>query len=316
MALYKAGKLIKQIRLAKKETRESLSEKTGISVRTIERIENTSQRMKSVTIGKILPKLLPGRERYFAVCSTAEIGIIDEKDKIQINLAKKNFDEAVALLDVVEKKLDNEGLTNKQYLLWKKSYIAFRNGEKSAQSALVDLENALKITTPDYKKYVEDETSYPYLLQELGILMNIAELYKSLGKYQESEQIYLYIIKCISSGYASGKNIRQLNVINRLNYTKRIQNGEGLAMAIDILEKQYLSCRNLDYSLGTLGILYDLAWCQNEYNKLKGIEKYDREKIKSQLRDAYYLAIAINYESIKKHAQDYFLKEFGHDITE
>ena len=130
MALYKAGKVVKQIRMAKNETRELLAEKTEISVRTIERIENTGQKMKTVTAGKILPKLLPGRERYFAVCSTTDIGIIEEKEKIQIELAKKNFELVEDLLRDIEENLEDDGLTNKQYLMWRKSYLEYRKGEK------------------------------------------------------------------------------------------------------------------------------------------------------------------------------------------
>lgn len=93
MANYRMGNVIKLSRMARGMTQEELS--GGIcSVETLSRIENGRTKIKREIYRQLMEKMNFSTERNYAVCLSADMELIQEKEYFEDAMAKHDFEAA------------------------------------------------------------------------------------------------------------------------------------------------------------------------------------------------------------------------------
>lgn len=316
MANYRVGDIIRLARKAAGMSQEELAFRAGVATETISRIETGKHKITQNTYRKIMEQLNWSSERSYAICTSEELGILEEKKLLEDAENKFDFKKAGEYLDILKEKIEKDTVSQQFVMRTEAIQDLYAKGE--IECAITKLENALKLTVEDYETYLEcenyQENGYPFTEQEMLILMNIAGAYGDSGQHNKSECIYRMLLNSMNSGYIGGKTVTNLNLVVRRNYSRTLAFLEKYEEAIAVLKKTLEESVKEKYGLVIPAILYDITWNMNQINKIKNIEIYELEKIKRMKRQAYYIAAARNDVHVKNVIKDSYEMLFHEEI--
>ena len=193
MSNYKVGDIIRLTRNSLGISQEELS--FGIcSVQTLHRIENGKCRVKKDTYKKLMERMGRNGERNFCSLYVDNFAVLDMKVKADTALSKFDYEKAEKYLKELKPWL-KEAVINKQYVLLKESVINFRLNRISKEQYLKGLEEALGLTIPDYNELLDKV--YPFMEEEITILVNISNAYKVHKNYEKSIRIMKMLLRRI-----------------------------------------------------------------------------------------------------------------------
>ena len=199
MANYSVGDIIKHTRIAAGMTQEELCE--GIcSVQTLSRIENKKHKVKKETYRQLMARLERIPEKKYALCTGKDMELLEEYNYIKDMIVKFDYEKADEYLVRIEDKI-GEGAVNKQYILRTRALLDFYNKRISADEALKMIDEAIRLTVPEYKKYLDENIIYPYTEQEIVVLMNMATMLEHADRPEEALKIDEALLNNIAAGY-------------------------------------------------------------------------------------------------------------------
>ena len=201
------ARVIKQLRHEKKLTQKDLSEKSGISLSTIERIERGTHIPQSVNLKIILDSMSTSLEDFFSLVNGTNMALFNS-DIAQILDAslERNYSEVNRLVAILRTKpycnIDIP-LVEQTMLMLEGNFLSTQNNDY--QSALETYFKAFTITinpklllTPnklDYK-YIAD---YKFTMNEYSILKGIANSIDNMGETEKAIDLYLLVLQSLES---------------------------------------------------------------------------------------------------------------------
>lgn len=313
MANYRLGDIIKLTRKTMGMSQEELAFLSGIAAETVSRIELGKHKITQSTYQRIMETLNCDTERCFAICTSEEVGILEEKKMFESAQAKFAYKEAGEYLRELKRKTTGN-LVNEQYIKRAEVLQAYEEGRIDDEILLEELQDALRMSVDDYEQYLEcknyKEEGYPFRELELIILMNIATAYEKLKNYTEARKILIMILDCIDAGYIDGKKVRNLKLLVKRNLSRTLASVQRYEEVIALLEETQEEMLKNGYGLGLPIVLYDIGWYMDKVNQIKGEQIYGLEEIKKKKRQAYYIAVARKDNYVAEFAKASYEKMF------
>lgn len=288
MANYSVGDIIRHTRVAAGMTQEELCD--GIcSVQTLSRIENKKHKVKPETYQQLMARLERIPEKKYALCTGKDLELLEEYSYLKDMIVKFDYEKAEEYLRRIEEKI-GEGVVNKQYLLRTRALLDFYNKRISADEAVEMLDEAIKLTVPEYKRYFEEEIIYPYTEQEIIVLMNLANILGRAGRHEEEIKIDEALLNNIAAGYIQEHERAVYTVIigrNRISALNKIKRYGEIEKSV---YKCYEMAKKYDYIIEIPVLLHAMA---RNIIMLKGDNISDEETamVKKYLRQAYYISL-------------------------
>lgn len=309
MSNYKVGDIIRLTRTSLGISQEELS--FGIcSVQTLYRIENGKCSVKKDTYRKLMERMGRNGKRNFCSLYVDNFDLLDLKVKADTALSKFDYEGAEKYINELKPEL-KEAVINKQYIMRKEYILNYRLKRISKEEFLYGLEDVLRLTISDYNVLLDK--TYPFMSEEVQILINISNAYSEHKNYEKSIKIMKMLLRSLDTGYMGEEDavLFKAMILNNIakaygridEYEQAIKMGlEGIRLA----EKYKIA--------GTLANLY----AEMAGDMIQQIESGERRKeeleiCKKYLRQAYAVAAVsdgkVLKEIIKKYYEDCFEEE-------
>lgn len=312
MSNYNAGDMIRLTRQSLGISQEELSGNI-CSVQTLSRIENGKTSVKPGTYRQLMERMGRNGEKSYSVLSVEDFGLMEYKVKADTAIYRKEYEEAEACLKQLKPFMDLETNTvNIQYIRRKESIIQYRLKRITREEFLKRLEDIIALSIPDYERLLDKV--YPFVNEEVQILMNIAIAYCELENYKKAVAINSMLIRSLEEGYMGHKDTVQLKVILMSNMAKYFGGLDEYQTAIDMS----WDAINMAKEHGLITILPN-AYAEIAWNMIQQIEKGERgsgelELCKKYLRQGYAAAAISNQNRTKQIIQNYYEESFGKKI--
>lgn len=318
MANYRIGDIVRLTRKSIGMSQEELAYQAGVATETISRIESGKHKVTQATYQKVMEPLNRFQNRSYAVCTSADLGIIEEKKLLEDAEVKFDYLKAAEYIGDIKQRVDNNTV-NYQYILRAEAWNAYYTKKIDAKTMVERLEEALRLTVDNYEDYMDyenyDEDGYPFTEQEILILMNLASAYDECDLPERAIEIYNMLLDCLDSGYIRGEDISNLKIVINRNLTFALQGMGKYEESLSVLQEVLEQSIKQSYGIMIPFALYDITWDMEHINKIESKQRYDLEEIRQKKRQAYYIAAARNDEYIKKIIKDSYERLFHEEIA-
>lgn len=313
MANYRAGDVIRLTRNATGLTQEQLSE--GVcSVETLSRIENGKHSVKKGTYAQLMARMERDIRRNYAVCTSKDMELLEERIWMEDALSKHEYEKTEQYLQILKQKIDDSKISS-QYIERIEGVVEYRLGKIDAKEYVKRMDEAIKITVPDYEKYMSEKeisSVYPYTELEVMTLISLANAYGNMEEPDKSIQIFNVLLQCLKEDYMDKKSVEKLKMLIEWNYIKALERSgkyqEALEKAKMLLK---VVVRNNNGRM-IAPLLVAISWnLQKICNDIGGNMNGVLPDVKKKLHQAYYLAMARNDDANLKMIKKYYQECFG-----
>lgn len=310
MSNYRAGDVIRMTRLAIGMSQEELSDNI-CSVQTLHRIENGKTRVKKELYARFMAKMERVPEKNYAVCVGKDMELLEERKLFEDAMERYDYKKADKYLKQMKEKAD-DNLITKQYLLKAEALVDYYCGRIDEEEKIKRLEEAVKVTLPDYEKYLEKE--FPFTEQEIMNLMSIAIVYCHLDKQEKAIKLYEKLLKCLDMNYIIGEYVEHMKIAIMRNLSVVYAEIKKYEKALLLNEECLKLAKENNEGINLAVILSDRAGII-----LGEIEKGEREELDKHiaekcLRQSYYLSAARKDMKIANIIKEFYQKKFGEKI--
>lgn len=318
MANYRIGDIVRLTRKSIGMSQEELAYQAGVATETISRIESGKHKVTQATYQKVMEPLNRFQNRSYAVCTSDDLGLIEEKKLLEDAEMKFDYEKAAIYIDDIKQRVENNAI-NRQYIMRAEAWNAYYTKKIDAKTLVERLEEALRLTVDNYEDYMNyeiyNEDGYPFTEQEILILMNLAGAYDECDMPERAIEILNKLLDCLNSGYIGGTDVSNLKIVIKRNLTRALQ-GQG-KYEDSILQLEEVLEEAVKKKYGTMISLasYDITWNMIKINEISDEEKYNLEEIKRKKRQAYYVAAARNDNRVKELAKNSYKKVFCEEIV-
>lgn len=308
------GKLLQRKRKALHITQEKLCENI-IDPKNMSRIESSKHVPKETTWHSLMQRLgVIQLSSYYPEIATTDPEIWFKKREISKSLGNKDLKKAKALLEEIETSLEKEDgqniAKNEQYLSYMHSIVDQRSGRISLNQTLQQMEEALKITIPEYDNI--SISKWPLTKDETIILNNIGILYTKLGDRKKAIKLWTDIKK--SFEYTIEENSEEhMYLWHSSSYLLILCN---LANSLDGESSEYdlaITISNLGMKLCSyigsdplfIHFLYSKIWSIEQLVKGKKLEKDSLIACHKYCKQAISFSIMIGDQHMKEHLEEH-----------
>ncbi len=316
MANYKAGDVIRLMRNTLGMTQEQLSE--GIcSVETLSRIENGKHAVKKDTYAQLMAKMEHDTRKNYALCTSEDMELLEERIWVEDALSKHDYAKTEEYLHMLKQKIDASEI-NKQYVERMEGIVDYRLGKTTVEEFVRRMDKALKITVPDYEKYITKEKNeyvYPFTELEVLTLVSLANAYGNMEKPDKSIDIFDALLRCLEEGYMDGKSARKLKMVIGRNYVMALERITQYQQALEMAKDILASAVESNYGRMIPVMLLSISWNMRKICEEKKVNIEDTLiNIRKKLRQAYYIAAARNDYVNLKIIKDYYFDCLGEEL--
>ena len=290
MAYYNANEMVRLTRIAKGITQEELC--FGIcDVSTLSKMENGHFKIKQSTYHKLMEKMGRLPEKRYAIL-VGKDGRISE-DRIEWERAYKNqdYEQAEQYLRKMQESTGNNLLT-RQYIARAEALLNYRLRRIDVEELISQLEEVIRMTVPEYEKYLQQEKVFPFVKEELLALMSLGNVYCEKGECEQSIQIYEKILKCLNANYINDPDKITMAITVKYNVIKMYSEMGRNQEAVAQIDECLLLCRAQDYSRLILRLLFEKAHNYVILVNKEELEKCYLQEAKKLLQQTYGLATA------------------------
>lgn len=313
MANYRVGDVIRLTRKAAGITQEQLSD--GIcSVETLSRIENGKHAVKRETYSQLMAKMGRDTSRCYALCMSKDMELLEERIWLEDALSKFDYREADRYLSILKRKIADTPM-NQQYIARIEGLLDYRNKRIDAEEWIKREENAIRLTVPEYEKYLfieKKEDAFPFTELEILTLMSLANAYSVNEQPDIAIRIYDALLLGLEEEYMDFISVRKLRMVINFNYIRSLEQQDKYQEALDKGKKLLENAIKFDYGRMIPMALVAIVWDMN-----KIIEKDNNAneilEIKRKLRQAYYIAAARNDRVNVNIIKNYYKECYGID---
>ena len=314
MANYRVGDVIRLTRKAAGITQEQLSD--GIcSVETLSRIENGKHAVKRETYSQLMARMGRNTSRCYALCMSKDMELLEERIWLEDALAKFDYREADRYLSILKRKIADTPM-NQQYIARIEGLLDYRNKRIDAEEWIKREENAIRLTVPEYEKYLfieKKEDAFPFTELEILTLMSLANAYSVNEQPDIAIRIYDALLLGLEEEYMDFISVRKLRMVINFNYIRSLEQQDKYQQALDKGKKLLENAIKFDYGRMIPMALVAIVWDMN-----KIIEKDNNAneilEIKRKLRQAYYIAAARNDNYNVNIIKNYYRSCYGEEV--
>ena len=311
MSSYNVGDMIRLTRQAVGMSQEELCD-TICSIQTLSRIENGKVKVKRKIYQKLMEKMGRDGTKNFSVLSTEHFEVLDVMLDINNLLFHFEYEMAEEKLSVLKNTLSMKEDINYIFVRECEIIIDGGLGRISEEERLEELEELIALTIPNYKHFLYGV--YPFMHEEIMIIMNIANAYGEIKNFQMAIDISYMLLRSLNSGYMRQDDTMQITVMLISNIA-RFWGGLGKR------DKAIRMCWNAIHKAKKNSLYTILPKCYGEiaWNMMKQIEKgdrveTDREFCKQYLRQGYAVAVLSKQKTCEKIIQSIYEEYFEEDI--
>lgn len=310
MGMYRAGIVIRRNRLALHMTQEDLCD--GIcDTQTISRIENGKQNPGKDIYRRLMERMGREKDRAFAMVSGEDVRVMDYAREYENALHKFEYEKADEFLSKLEPLVDDSP-NSRQYVMGARAIVDWSLKRVTPQEGRKRLKEALSITMEEADQ--KDFSSYPLMENEISILYNVANTYCSEGTMEKAVALLEDIYEGIISGYRLPEKERTIELLILDNLANMYgQLGEH-EKAIKIAQQGIEICKAEKTSGSLPQLLGEMEWNMEQMLEKGEETKFSEKDCEKILRQAYYVASALNQNHnaklIKEHYEGYFNKIF------
>ena len=314
MANYRVRDVIRLTRKAAGITQEQLSD--GIcSVETLSRIENGKHAVKRETYSQLMARMGRNTSQCYALCMSKDMELLEERIWLEDALAKFDYREADRYLSILKRKIADTPM-NQQYIARIEGLLDYRNKRIDAEEWIKREENAIRLTVPEYEKYLfieKKEDAFPFTELEILTLMSLANAYSVNEQPDIAIRIYDALLLGLEEEYMDFISVRKLRMVINFNYIRSLEQQDKYQEALDKGKKLLENAIKFDYGRMIPMALVAIVWDMN-----KIIEKDNNAneilEIKRKLRQAYYIAAARNDNYNVNIIKNYYRSCYGEEV--
>lgn len=310
MPNYKVGDMIKLTRLSLHMSQEDLSEDI-CSVQTLSRIENGKNSVKSETYQKLMEKMGRNGERNFCSLSMDHFATMYAMSKANEALLKHDYYKLEQYIRQLKPHLSGH-VMNRQYIWKNEIIIDYRTGRITKELFQKRMEDLTALTIPNYREL--ETCIYPFLKEEIMVLMNLATAYRENGNYQKAIRIIFMLINSLNAGYMEKEKADQIKIVLINNLAKIYGEMEEHQAAVHLSKEGIKKIRNQKLIDMLPNLYFELSW-----NMIQQIEKGERRKdelslCKRYLRQGYASAAISKNNYVQNAIKDYYSEYFHETI--
>ena len=310
MPNHKVGDMIKLTRLSLHMSQEDLSEDI-CSVQTLSRIENGKNSVKSETYQKLMEKMGRNGERNFCSLSMDHFATMYAMSKANEALLKHDYYKLEQYIRQLKPHLSGH-VMNRQYIWKNEIIIDYRTGRITKELFQKRMEDLTALTIPNYREL--ETCIYPFLKEEIMVLMNLATAYRENGNYQKAIRIIFMLINSLNAGYMEKEKADQIKIVLINNLAKIYGEMEEHQAAVHLSKEGIKKIRNQKLIDMLPNLYFELSW-----NMIQQIEKGERRKdelslCKRYLRQGYASAAISKNNYVQNAIKDYYSEYFHETI--
>lgn len=311
MSNYRAGDIIRLTRQSLGMSQEELSFNI-CSVQTLSRIENGHHKIKRDTYQKLMERMGRNGAKNYSRITVDDFNLLDVMQRLDTAISKHEHKQADEYIRILKKHMDLDNTINRQFIRRREILVDYNTGKISGSEKLKLLEEIAALTIPDYRKFIDK--IYPFMDEELQIIMNIAGAYFDMREFEMSIKLYKMLLRCLDIGYMDINNTTRLKVILMNNMAKAYNGLDQYDTAIE-LEKEVIEICKKNKLCSVLQNAYgELAWSILCQIKEQGRNKRDYELCKKYLRQGYAIALISENYYTGNQIKNLYEKEFHEKI--
>ena len=310
MAYYLMNRVVKLARIALGMTQEELCE--GIcDVRVLSRSENERQELKKENFRKLMARMGRAAEPIYAVCVDKDGRLLDDRETMERGFQRCDYAAAERYLRRMQENADDNLLT-RQYLARAEAAAEYRQKRIGAEEFAERVDQALRMTVPDYEKYVYGtDKVFPFVKEELLGLLSLGNVYSQSGQYEKAKETYNAILRCLKAEYMLRPDRLTMEITVR-NSLYHVYEKEGnLEDALQTIEDCLKKSKEIDNGHAIAPLLVSKAYNYIWMVRLGGWEESRLEDAKRYLRRAYYIAAARGDARFMDIIIKYYVENFG-----
>ncbi|MCI8529082.1 MAG: hypothetical protein HFH82_08045 [Lachnospiraceae bacterium] len=310
MAYYNANRIIKLTRIAIGMTQERLCD--GIcSVTTLSRIEKGGG-LKRDTYRQLMERMERVTEEYYVVCVGNIGGFLEKQAEMEKAFQCQDYEKAEQYLYQMKKAADYNILT-KQYLMRAEAVVKYYQKQIGGKELLHRVSDALRLTVPKYEKYLNRDKIFPFIKEELMLLMSMGIAYNSMSEREKSLQMYGTVLRCLAADYMGKPDNEIIRITVNYNISKMCEAQKKNIEALEKINECLKMSVVIDHGhmfakllLSKASNLIELA--QKEENVT--IKKIGLKNAEQCLQQAYYIAVARKDNFFARKVKEYYIENF------
>lgn len=310
MSNYKAGEMIRLTRLSLKMSQETLSENI-CSVQTLSRIENGRHHVKNHTYQQLMERMGRYGGKSFCFFSMDNYSLLEILAQVNAALSRNAYQELKNYVQQLKPFRGNHVL-NEQYICKNELIADYRLGNITKDTFLKELQGVVALTLPDHENLLERK--YPFLYEELMIMMNLASAYRENENHQKSMWILSLLLQILETGYMERHKSTQVKITLMNNLAKVYGEMEDHQAAVHLSKEALIETKREKLVNMVPNLYFELAW-----NIKQQIEKGDRREdelslCKKYLRQGYASAAISKKRYLQNAIEQYYRKCFHETI--
>lgn len=307
---YKVGEMIRLTRLSLKISQETLSENI-CSVQTLSRIENGKHHVKKHTYQQLMERMGRYGEKSFCFFSIDNFNLLEIMEQVNAALSRNAYQDVKDCIQQLKPFRDNH-VVNEQYIRKNELIADYHLGRITKGTFLEELKDVIALTLPDYERLLE--RNYPFLYEEMMILMNLASAYRENEYYQKSIRILSLLLQSLKSGYMERRRSIRVKIALMNNLAKVYGEIEDHQAAVHLSKEALIETKREKLVNMVPNLYFELAW-----NMTQQIEKGDRKEnelslCKEYLRQGYASAAISKKRYLQNAIEQYYRKCFDENI--
>ena len=309
MAYYNANEVIGLTRKAMGITQEELCD--GIcDVSTLSKIENGHYGVKRDTYRKLMEKMGRVTEMRYAICLEQDGRLLEDRAAWEGAIKRYDYASAETYLKRMKAVADDNVLTA-QYLARAEAVLDFLQGRICAEEKTERIDRAIRMTVPDYERYLNSEKVFPFFKEELLALMSLGNAYRRIGEEERGRRMYEAVLRCLNADYMGDPDKTEMRITVGNNMAKAYAEASRHREALREIDACLCLCRERDYSHLVAPLLVAKAHSCVRLVEKEEWGKEHLEEAERLLRQAYSLAAARMEEKIKETVIRYFERHLG-----
>ncbi|HKL80829.1 MAG TPA: helix-turn-helix transcriptional regulator [Mobilitalea sp.] len=301
MGRYRLGDIISMTRKSLSITQEQLC--NGIcSAETLSRIETGRQNPSKDTYEQLMERMGRVRERSYSMLSISGFKILEKKKLYDDCIVRFDYLGAEKILMELKKIIGNTNM-DKQFMICAENLSNYCLNRINSEKFLEGLEKAILLTIPQYSTI--SLSKWPLNKHEATLLLNISSTYAEMKEYEKTIRILEDTKGAVEQSYMDEQEraIMLATILNNLskwygligNYDK----------SIEIAQEGITVCKRFNLGHILPNLLYCFAWNKEQLIDLGVLSPENRRECLSYLRQAYYIASAVQQVNIAQFINDH-----------
>lgn len=301
MGKYSLGAIVRMKRYSIHISQEKISD--GIcSVETISRMENGKQIPIKSNYELLMERMGSSKVRAYSMLTVADFDILDRMKQFEDYIQLFLYEKADKVLISLEK-MEEKTLFDQQFLQRARTIVDYRLKRIPVEEFIDRLDKAIKITIPQFDEV--NLNSWPFNRQETLAVINIASGYAENGNIKKSIELLNNVRNALKQGYMDNSQSAAFEISICTNLSKCYSMLENHEKAIQMAEEGIWISKKEKIGSSLPLLLYALAWDIGKQVEQKAMGKENLSICVESLREAYYIAGAMNQNYIQDVIRKY-----------